>query len=41
LGEEDAISAKKCAIEIAQIHSVALKDFSEEKYKSTPLKKVA
>ena len=39
--EKDAISIKKCAIEISTAFSVSLKDYAEKKYTMTPLKRVA
>lgn len=39
--EKDAISIKKCAIEISTAFSASLKDYAEKKYNMTPLKRVA
>jgi hypothetical protein len=41
LTEKDAISMKKCLVEISQVYTIALRDFTEKKYQTTPLKKIA
>jgi hypothetical protein len=39
--DEDAISIKKCVVEISQASTLALKEFAEKKYQSSPLKRIA
>ena len=41
LTEDDAVSLKKCLVEISQAYTLALRDHSEKKYQSTQLKKIA
>lgn len=41
INEKDAISIKKCTIEISTEFSASLKDYAEKKYTFTPLKRVA
>ena len=39
--QDDAISIKKCVIEISKAFSLSLKEYAENKYKGSPLKRVA
>lgn len=39
--ENDAISVKKCLMEISQVQSVAIREQSDKKYIVTPLKRIA
>ena len=41
LSEKEAISLKKCLVEISQAYTLALRDFAENKYQASSLKKIA
>ena len=38
--EKDAISLKKCLVGLSQAYTMALREYSEKRYQSTPLKKI-